>query len=226
MSGLQRQVGIVVLGASGHAAVLLDAIELASSFAVIGLVDDTLEPGTIRRGYSVPGGFHEIQMVCSRHSITNAVIAIGDNWQRRKVYQNVSRVCPNLQFPIIRHPLTTVAASAVIENGTVVLAGSHLGPGTKVGKFCIINTGGSLDHDCIMADFASIAPGVFAGGNVKIGECSAVGIGACISHRISIGAHSVIGTGAVVVTDVPDLAVAYGNPARVRRSRKQGEAYL
>jgi acetyltransferase-like isoleucine patch superfamily enzyme len=77
-----------------------------------------------------------------------------------------------------------------------------------------------------MHEFSSIAPGVSAGGLVQIGECSAVGVGASISDRISIGRHTVVGTGAVVVRDIPDFVVAYGNPARVQRPRGQGEAYV
>jgi acetyltransferase-like isoleucine patch superfamily enzyme len=77
-----------------------------------------------------------------------------------------------------------------------------------------------------MHKFSSIAPGVSTGGLVEIGECSAIGVGASISDRISIGRHTVVGTGAVVVRDIPDLVVAYGNPARVQRSRAEGEKYV
>jgi acetyltransferase-like isoleucine patch superfamily enzyme len=77
-----------------------------------------------------------------------------------------------------------------------------------------------------MDNFSSIAPGVFMGGLVQIGECSAIGVGASISDRISIGRHAVVGTGAVVVRDVPDFVVAYGNPARIQRSRQEGEKYV
>jgi acetyltransferase-like isoleucine patch superfamily enzyme len=67
---------------------------------------------------------------------------------------------------------------------------------------------------------------VVAGGLVDIGECSAIGVGANISDRIHIGTHCLVGTGAAVVRDIPDLAVAYGVPARVQRFRKEGEQYL
>ena len=42
-----------------------------------------------------------------------------------------------------------------------------------------------------------------------------IGPNACIIGNITIGHHSVIGAGAVVVKDVPPYAVVAGNPAKV-----------
>lgn len=172
------------------------------------------------------GGLKEAARICAEKVISDVVVAIGDNWWRRKVYSDLIQKCPNLRFPIVQHQSAIVASSANIGKGTAILAGSHVGPGSRVGDFCIVNTGSSIDHDCVMRDFSSIAPGVSTGGLVEIGECSAIGVGASISDRISIGRHTVVGTGAVVVRDIPDLVVAYGNPAKVHRSRAEGEKYV
>ena len=45
-------------------------------------------------------------------------------------------------------------------------------------------------------------------------------------HQVAIGAHTVVGAGALVLGDVPDHVVAYGVPATVIRSRDEGEPYL
>ena len=217
---------LLVIGSSGHASVLVDAIELASGYEIAGYADDTLSAGTIRRGYPVLGGLKDAARICAEQVIRDVVVAVGDNWWRRKVYSDLIEKCPNLRFSIVKHPSALVASSAKIGKGAVILAGSHVGPGSRVGEFCIVNTGSSIDHDCTMHEFSSIAPGVSTGGLVEIGECSAIGVGASISDRISIGRHTVIGTGAVVVRDIPDLVVAYGNPARVQRSRAEGEKYV
>jgi len=42
-----------------------------------------------------------------------------------------------------------------------------------------------------------------------------IGAGAVTLPRVKIGADAVIGAGAVVTSDIPDRAVAYGNPARI-----------
>jgi len=217
---------MLIFGSSGHASVLLDAIELVDGFRIVGFLDDTLEAGVIQGGYPILGKFSDAETASSRCAATDAIIAIGDNWQRRRTCWELVRILPNLRFPIIMHPSAVVSTSAELGEGTVILAGSHVGPRSRVGKFCIVNTGGSLDHDCVMSDFSSLAPGAFAGGSVKIGECSAIGVGVSISHQVSIGSHSLVGTGAAVVRDIPDFVVAYGNPAKVRRPRREGEPYL
>jgi sugar O-acyltransferase (sialic acid O-acetyltransferase NeuD family) len=217
---------LLVIGSSGHASVLVDAIELAGMYDVAGYLDDTVVRGTDRRGYRVLGGLDNAASVCEEQLIENVVIAIGDNWWRRKIHSDLVGKCPQLKFPVVKHPTAVIAKTTEIGSGTAILAGSHVGPGSRVGEFCIINSGSSVDHDCVLYDFASIAPGSFTGGLVQIGECSAIGVGASISDRISIGSHAVVGTGAVVVRDIPDLVVAYGNPARVLRTRQEGEAYI
>jgi sugar O-acyltransferase (sialic acid O-acetyltransferase NeuD family) len=217
---------LLVIGASGHASVLIDAIELAGVYDVAGYLDDTVGRGTDRRGYPVLGGLDDAVRVCMEQLIESVVIAIGDNWRRREIYSDLLGKCPKLKFPVVKHPSAEIARTSEIGRGTAILAGCHVGPGSRVGEFCIINTGSSLDHDCEMHDFASIAPGVFTGGLVQIGKCSAVGVGASISDRISIGSHAVVGTGSVVVRNIPALVVAYGNPARVRRPRRESEAYM
>jgi acetyltransferase-like isoleucine patch superfamily enzyme len=199
---LNSNLKLLVIGSSRHASVLVDAIELAGKYRVAGYLDDTLTPGTIRRGYSVLGGLGDVAQICAEQLIDSVAIAVGDNWWRRKVHSDLVRKCPGLEFPVVKHPSSVIAASAEISRGAAILACSHIGPGSRVGEFCIINTGSSMDHDCTMHDFASI------------------------SDRISIGSHAVIGTGAVVVRDIPDLVVAYGSPARVQRSRLEGETYI
>jgi sugar O-acyltransferase (sialic acid O-acetyltransferase NeuD family) len=217
---------ILLIGSSWQASVLLDAIKSVDMHIVVGYLDDTLPAGTSRNGYPVLGGLKDAPRICSEHAVSDAVMGIGDNWWRRKLYTDLIETCPGLRFPVIKHPSAIVAASARVGRGTTILAASHVGPNSIIGDFCILNTSSSIDHDCALADFSSIAPGVKTGGLVRIGECSAIGVGASISDRISIGRHTVIGTGAVVVRDIPELVVAYGNPARVKRSRLEGEAYV
>jgi len=52
---------------------------------------------------------------------------------------------------------------------------------------------------------------------VRVGAGSWLGHGAIVLPGVTIGAHVVVGAGAVVTSDVPDYTVVVGNPARVVR---------
>ena len=51
--------------------------------------------------------------------------------------------------------------------------------------------------------------------NAMIREYAWVGAGATILPGVCIGRHAIVGAGSVVTKDVPDYAVAVGNPAKV-----------
>ena len=97
---------------------------------------------------------------------------------------------------------------------------------SKIGNGLILNTGSTIDHDCYLDDFPSIAPGVSVGGNVKIGKRSVISIGAKIKHNISIGDDSVIGGWSFVNKNIGNNYVSYGIPAKEIRRRKKDEKYL
>ena len=52
---------------------------------------------------------------------------------------------------------------------------------------------------------------------VEIGDYAWIGAGATVLPGVRVGCHAVIGASSVVTKDVPDYAVAVGNPARVIR---------
>ena len=57
---------------------------------------------------------------------------------------------------------------------------------------------------------------------VRIGDDVWIGMRAMILPGVTIGSHAVVGAGSVVTRDVPEWAVAAGNPARVVRYRRAG----
>jgi acetyltransferase-like isoleucine patch superfamily enzyme len=71
-----------------------------------------------------------------------------------------------------------------------------------------------------------LAPNATTGGNVSVGEFSAISIGATIKHGISIGKHTIIGAGALVLNNFGDNCIVYGTPAKEIRKRTAGERYL
>ena len=217
---------IVVIGSSGHARSVLDSIELAGHFRVVGVVDDYRAIGENAGSRVVLGAVGDLPKLVSIHQLKGFIVAIGDNFARAAVTSKVQSLCPELDLVRAVHPRAIVAQETVIGAGTVILAGAVIAPGCVIGTGCIINTVASIDHDSSMHEFASLAPRVVTGGNCQIGAFAAVGIGAVLSHRIGVGAHSVVGAGAVVLRSVEPFSVCYGTPARHIRVRVAGEKYL
>ncbi len=214
---------ILVIGAGGHARVIIDAIEMEGNHTVIGLIDNNLEPGTFFAGYSIIGGDCSLDKVTD---VDGVIVAIGDNWRRQQLVNYVKSKLPLLPFISVIHPNALVARDVLVGDGTVILAGVVINSGTRIGEHCIINTRASVDHDNHFEDFVSIAPGVTLGGRVVIKKGAAICLGANVVHNIKIGEDSVVGAGALVLDDIEPRVVVVGLPARKLRNRLPNEQYL
>jgi sugar O-acyltransferase (sialic acid O-acetyltransferase NeuD family) len=217
--------GIIVVGASGHAKVVIDIIEHQGCYNIVGLVDTFKQPGAELMGYHVIGREDCIRDLLARGKIVGGIIAIGHNWVRCQMARGIQELAPDFAFVNAIHPSARIAREVTLGHGVAVMAGVSVNPGTQIGDFCFLNTNSSVDHDNILGEFSCLQPNAATGGNVRIGAFSAVSMGANIIHGVSIGSHTVIGAGATVVADIPDLVVAFGTPCRVIRRREPEDSY-
>lgn len=188
-----------LFGASGHAKVIIDILK-ASNTEIDGLVDDN--PGINElAGYPV---FH------NRTDISPVIVSIGINAMRKKVVEKLTGM-----FGKAVHPLAVISDTVTIGEGTVVMQGVIIQSDTKIGKHCIVNTGASVDHECVIEDFVHISPHATLCGNVRVGEGTWIGAGTTIIPGIKIGKWCVIGAGSVVTKDIPDNVLAVGNRCKV-----------
>jgi sugar O-acyltransferase (sialic acid O-acetyltransferase NeuD family) len=224
---LSDKIPILLFGASGHARVIADIVRRQGRYAVAGIVLGSWG-GSPRSmlGLPVLGTDDQIASIAAAHGIETGLVAIGDNFVRQTIVDQIRRLHPAFAFATAIHPSAQIGDDVTIGPGTVVMAGTVINSGTHIGEFCIVNSSASVDHDNQLEDFASIAPGVVTGGNVIVRHAAAVGLGAHVVHGVEIGRDAVVGAGSVVVRSVPEQSVAYGVPARVIRSRNPGEPYL
>lgn len=225
-AGDMQMDNIVLMGSSGHAKVIIDIVEKEGRYGIVGLIDSFRSVGETTLGYRVLGAELDLPRLVVEYNLGGIIIAIGDNSVRAHAASRVADLCPDLPFVSAVHPNTQIGKDATIGAGTVVMAGAVVNPCCHVGRLCIVNTKASLDHDSVMGDFSSLAPGVTTGGNCRIGRYSAVSIGATLRHGITVGEHCVIGGASFVLKDVESFSVAYGTPARRIRDRQKGDRYL
>ena len=217
---------ILIIGASGHAKVVIDIIEKEGKYEIFGLIDSFKKKGNIILGYEILGTENNIPSILKNDNIYGGIIAIGDNWSRKNLYLQIKNIDKHFNFISTIHPNTSIGKNVTIGSGTVLMPGSIITSNCIVDDFCIINTAATLGHDSVMSAFSSLAPGVHVGGNCNIGECTAISMGTSIIENISIGEHSVIGASSLVINNINSYKTVYGIPAKEIRTRIEGEKYL
>jgi sugar O-acyltransferase (sialic acid O-acetyltransferase NeuD family) len=217
---------MVIVGASGHGVVALDAARQQGCYEVVGFLDSFRPAGQVVAGLPILGHPEQLASLIKKHQFRGVFLGISNNWTRKEVHEKMRASGPDFEAVSVVHPLSTVADGVEVGAGSLILAGAIVNVGCRVGQHCIINTKSSLDHDSEMKPYASLLPGVTTGGNVVVGECSCVCIGATLAHRVTVGEHAYVGAGAVVLRDVPPLTLAAGVPAKVIRNRLIGERHF
>jgi sugar O-acyltransferase (sialic acid O-acetyltransferase NeuD family) len=117
------------------------------------------------------------------------------------------------------------ASNVVIMDDVVIEEGSLLSPfvcvtsNIRIGRSFHANLYSYVEHDCVIGDFVTFAPGVKCNGNVVIEDYAYIGAGAVIKQGkpgspLTIGRGAIVGMGAVVTKSVPAGITVVGNPAR------------
>lgn len=206
---------VIILGAGGHAKVLIDALRL-QSIELAGITDaDPGKKGQRLLDVQVMGGDEEVMKYPAEAiRLANGVGSVRVNLRRRQLFEQFKN--SGYQFVSVAHPSAIIAADVVLSEGAQVMAGAVIQAGCYIGVNAVINTGCIIDHDCHIGDHAHIAPGVTLSGGTKVGENAHIGTGATVIQGIQIGRNSLVAAGAVVIRDVPDGTTVFGVPAKER----------
>lgn len=147
------------------------------------------------------------------------------------------RVCLAVANSALRHrladrcvgagiALAEARAASVVQMDDVTIGdGACLSPfvtltsNIRIGRAFHANLYSFVEHDCVIGDFVTFAPGVKCNGNVVIEDHAYIGSGAILrqgrpGRPLVIGRGAVVGMGAVVLNDIPAGATYVGNPAR------------
>lgn len=122
-------------------------------------------------------------------------------------------------------PWTVIAANVVTMDDVAIGDGAALSPfvtltsNIRIGRHFHANLYSYVEHDCVIGDFVTFAPGVKCNGNVVIEDHAYIGAGAVIKQGqpgepLVIGRGAVVGMGAVVTRNVAAGTTVLGNPAR------------
>lgn len=167
---------VILIGAGGHARVVLDAALYDENMEIIGFLDD----GDIEEilGIKKLGNIPEIKRFknCKFH------IAIGNNLLRKELTEKVG--FENLIT--IVHPTAVISRDVQMGKGCYIGANVVINSAAIVEDIVIVNTRSVVEHDCILKEASHLSYGVLLGSAVSVDKGIYIEMGSVVGRGIKI----------------------------------------
>lgn len=178
-------------------------------------IDDALESVAVVNGHRA---MNYLAFLNETASEKYAQIAIANSHVREKIALRLKM--DGIQLWSIIADNVVLMDQLELAEGSALSPFVTIGSNVKIGKCFHANLYSYVEHDCVIGDFVTFAPGVKCNGNIHIQDHAYIGAGAMIKQGKSdqplvIGVGAIVGMGAVVTKSVPAGATVVGNPARI-----------
>ena len=207
---------LLLIGGGGHCRSCIDVIQATQNYDIVGILDMADKVGQSIDGVPIIGTDEDLdQCLTDIDECLITVGKIGSSDIRRSLYQKIASAKRCLATII--SPTATVATSAEITVGTIVMHHAVVNAGAKVGENVIINSFALVEHDAKIAAHTHISTRATINGAATIGENCFIGSNAVVFQQCQVGSHSIVGGGQIVRADLPknSLPSDIGNiPAR------------
>jgi len=206
---------LIIFGASGFGREVAWLVERINNvdpiWNLLGFMDDNNSiQGTEINGYQVLGKSTDIL----RYPEAFFVCAVGASKIREKIIKTLQEINPNIKFGVLIDPSVEMSSLVSIGEGTIICAHTIITVNIEIGDHVIINLDCTIGHDAIIKDFVTMYPSANVSGLTQIGRCTELGTGMQIIQGKTVGDYSVIGSGAVIINDIPNQCTAVGCPAK------------
>ena len=208
---------LLILGTHMLAIELADLVSEVAGYRLVGFVENQ-DPERCREALEgLP--VHWIDSIGDLARDHYAVCGISTTHRVGFIEQALSH---GMRFATVVHPTARVSTKSALGAGTIISAGVQVAACTQIGKCVFVNRGALIGHHTTISDYVTIQPGANIAGACHVGEGAYIGMGAIVIDCKSIGAHSVIGAGAIVNRDVPANVEVVGRPARTVKTNVAG----
>lgn len=214
---------IIIFGSGLTTKTILDNYQKSGIWnQVVGIVDDNESiQGREVYGKVVLGKRTDLTQLISKHGLSEFIIGVGSvkhHYLRPYLFGDfvdlglkpVNSISPNAYF----------AEDSKIGLGNLILPFAMIGAGVVIKNNASIHANVSILEDTIINDNAAICSNSFVGGKCLIEENTYIGPGTTIASGVIVGRNSIVGAGSVLLKDVPEGVMGFGNPFQVKSENK------
>lgn len=193
---------IVLAGNSISANILYEYIKDDPSLTVVACVvdDQYIDKAVLDTVPSV--GITEIvaRFPPADHKI---LMAMGYD-QVNEVRAGMFRRLKNLGYSMLTwiHPRAIICTRHPVGEGSVIMPGALVEPGTKIGCDCFLWGNVVVAHDAIVDDHCWLAAGAVVSGMAHVGARNFIGVNATIANKVQTGESCIIGGSAFISKNI------------------------
>lgn len=215
---MEQPIKLLLAGNAVTARILAEYIKADKRYEIIAcVVDDEFVSATQIPQYESIG-ISQIAAKVPAHSCR--VLMAGGYGQinsiRKSLFERLAAMGYDMETYI--HPQAMLHCQAPVGAGSVLLPGSLVEPGARVGKNCFIWGNVVVAHDAVIGDHCWLAAGAVVSGMAEVGECCFVGVNATIANKVTIGANSIIGGAAFISRNIKPESVMLARSAEPFRA--------
>ena len=196
---------LILLGAGGHCKACVDIIEQIPRIKIKAIIDINLKKLNIFEKYKINDENIIDNKKFSKDYFLVTVGQIKSPIARKNLFVKFSK--KKYKFITIKSKNSIVSNYSKIDDGTIIMNFSYVGPDVSVGKNCIINNYASIEHESIIGDHCHISTGVRINGNCSVGSGTFIGSGTILDNDIKIGNNCVIGSGLTIKKNIKDNSI-------------------
>jgi len=185
---------LLIIGAGGHGRSVAEAVLASGEFVVTGFLDDAYPE--LELVWDIPVLGKVTDLAQWRGAADSAFVAIGNNALRQEVAARLREA--GFSLATVVHPRAIVSPTAVIGEGSAIMAGSIIGTEARLGEGVIVNCAAVVDHHCRVGNFGHLGVNAAMAGGSVLGAAAWMQAGSALGYGVQIETGCVLEPGEAV----------------------------
>ncbi|HJW53756.1 MAG TPA: biotin/lipoyl-containing protein [Burkholderiaceae bacterium] len=211
---------ILILGGGGGASLVLDIFANSLTQHAVGILDNNpAMAGKLLMGVPILGGF-DLALRLWQEKKFDALIStvVRDIADRASIFEHFTQL--GIPFANVIAPSASIRSGASLGTGNLIVHGCYVATETTLGDNNFLAAGTYIEHHSAIGSHCTFGPRTSLSGKVKVGDRVKFGTHVAVEPYVEIGAESVIASGVVLTSHVPEYSIVKNAATLIVRNVK------